>query len=728
MDGGGDIGGDMGDMGDRERTTDLPWLALPYAGGLGTFDPGTCNTTTTTTTTTTTHGSRTPTPRKTTSSTRTRTGDVFVHLEALETPTDLDGPSSWDTPSTAQGDDAGNRARGPRNGGGSQRVPGGQREDNNAALFSIDDHPRDRDPRAIANPNPNPNSNPNLNPNSNSNPNLTLHSNPHPTATDRDRDRGGNDGGADRVIHAATTIRTPGHRRRHGPRPKPRLKVQRPPGGSPTTKNGQMEESDDEPGDDGRGEDEDDDHGGKRSTTGYAEAEAGEEGEEEDEDEEEEDFTFTFIPWHTLHFSHLLGKGAYGEVWAAYWDTAGVKGEGGEMRPVAVKTLRHSPDAGPVAMGMAAGVVSGHPELEYYVRDAHDRPCCPAPSPGLFNPGHPGHPDHPGHRPPNPDSRPVDAIDFDVEVGHIVPKPVPVPVPVSLSTPVPPSPSPPSPSSPPIPVVVLPAPSPESLACRRSIETELHLLTQLSHPRIVSCYGGGLEPHPFVVMAWLKRGSLETWITQMMTATITTNNPSESPGRRPRPRPRPLPFRPRLSYRSTLGLAIDVAGALAYLHPSGVVHRDLKPANILIGDDGHATIADFGISRLRDPDHSTRFQLTRNDGTPLYMAPEVLQSRIITDKCDIYSLGIVLIEMYSGIPAWRDLRDPIQVVFQVCVAGKRPDIPAETPAPLRRLLSRMVHENPLERPSAADVLLEASRLLDAEERARKARGKKGIWY
>lgn len=101
----------------------------------------------------------------------------------------------------------------------------------------------------------------------------------------------------------------------------------------------------------------------------------------------------------------------------------------------------------------------------------------------------------------------------------------------------------------------------------------------------------------------------------------------------------------KLALPRALGLAEEIAEALGYAHEQGVTHRDIKPGNILITQDGHAKIADFGIAKL----NLAHFTIPgRVLGTPAYMAPEQLTGEGCDGRSDLFSLGVILYAMVTG--------------------------------------------------------------------------------
>jgi len=129
---------------------------------------------------------------------------------------------------------------------------------------------------------------------------------------------------------------------------------------------------------------------------------------------------------------------------------------------------------------------------------------------------------------------------------------------------------------------------------------------------------------------------------------------------------RPLPE--QLNERSILRVLDDVLSGLAALHAKGIVHRDLKPSNILLDDTGRAVLSDLGVAHVSDPDLAKRLGETRTSdptlvhgspfvGTPRYAAPEQLTGDAITPATDIYSLGVVIEQLFgTRIPLrWRPL-------------------------------------------------------------------------
>ncbi len=119
--------------------------------------------------------------------------------------------------------------------------------------------------------------------------------------------------------------------------------------------------------------------------------------------------------------------------------------------------------------------------------------------------------------------------------------------------------------------------------------------------------------------------------------------------------PLPLPRALRFSH--------DIAAGMAVAHEAGVIHRDLKPANILIDDQSTLKIVDFGVAAVQREGDT---QLTKTGyviGSPKYMAPEQILGKEIDPRSDIYSLGILMYEMTTGIPPYSR-GDHMAVMYQ----------------------------------------------------------------
>jgi predicted Ser/Thr protein kinase len=100
-----------------------------------------------------------------------------------------------------------------------------------------------------------------------------------------------------------------------------------------------------------------------------------------------------------------------------------------------------------------------------------------------------------------------------------------------------------------------------------------------------------------------------------------------------------------------VGIAIEIAGALAAAHAQGIVHRDLKPENVMVSPSGAVKILDFGVARMPAPVLENGKRLTETGtivGTPGYMAPEQVKGHDADARSDIFALGVVLYEMATG--------------------------------------------------------------------------------
>lgn len=123
------------------------------------------------------------------------------------------------------------------------------------------------------------------------------------------------------------------------------------------------------------------------------------------------------------------------------------------------------------------------------------------------------------------------------------------------------------------------------------------------------------------------------------------------------PDSKPMDFRKALKYSN------DIATGMAVAHQAGVIHRDLKPANILVNTDGLLKIVDFGVAAAAS---SGDTQLTKTGyviGSPKYMAPEQILGKKVDEKADVYSVGVIMYEMVTGIPPYSR-GDHMSVMYQ----------------------------------------------------------------
>ena len=212
---------------------------------------------------------------------------------------------------------------------------------------------------------------------------------------------------------------------------------------------------------------------------------------------------------------------------------------------------------------------------------------------------------------------------------------------------------------------------------------------RLHHPGIVSVFDVGENPEnqdPYIVLEYVPGETLNRILA----------------------RERKLPL------TKALKLTEELADALDYAHTQGVVHRDIKPANILITEDGHAKIADFGIAKL----NLAHFTLPgRVLGTPAYMAPEQLSGEGCDGRSDLFSLGVILYVMSTGMSPFQG-DSATTVCFKVAnrepVAASALDL--DLPPQLDAVISRAIAKNPKERYQSGSEFAEDLRQLQRNYR------------
>ena len=160
-----------------------------------------------------------------------------------------------------------------------------------------------------------------------------------------------------------------------------------------------------------------------------------------------------------------------------------------------------------------------------------------------------------------------------------------------------------------------------------------------------------------------------------------------------------------VALKRAVKFAVDIATGMAVAHQAGIVHRDLKPANVLIDNDLLLKIVDFGVAAAQTQGDT---QLTKTGyviGSPKYMAPEQILGKKVDERADIYSLGVIMYEMFSGVPPYSR-GDHMSVMYQHVQGKARPpiEINKDLPMELNNLVMKCMSLDKAKRAQSMDEL------------------------
>jgi serine/threonine-protein kinase len=227
---------------------------------------------------------------------------------------------------------------------------------------------------------------------------------------------------------------------------------------------------------------------------------------------------------------------------------------------------------------------------------------------------------------------------------------------------------------------------------------EAQTIGRLSHSSIAQLYDVNTDAAgtPFLVMEFVSGNSLEQVVAQS-----------------------PVPFAKAAVWTA------DLASALSFAHRAGIIHGDVKPSNIRITEDDKVKLVDFGVARFASQSSGSDRVL----GTPAYLSPEQIEGRKQDGRSDLFSLGVVLYEMLTGVRPFSgdslgDVCAQILTVEPVAPSKRNPGVPAA----FDRILARCLAKDPDERYQSGRDLARALYLVARCEARLSPQPKRPYWF
>uniref|UniRef100_A0A8C8F045 Mitogen-activated protein kinase kinase kinase 7 n=2 Tax=Oncorhynchus tshawytscha TaxID=74940 RepID=A0A8C8F045_ONCTS len=216
----------------------------------------------------------------------------------------------------------------------------------------------------------------------------------------------------------------------------------------------------------------------------------------------------------------------------------------------------------------------------------------------------------------------------------------------------------------------------ESESERKAFIVELRQLSRVNHPNIVKLYGSCNIP-VCLVMEYAEGGSLYNVLHGA----------------------EPLPY---YTASHAMSWCFQCSQGVAYLHgmkPKALIHRDLKPPNLLLVAGGTVLkICDFGTAC------DIQTHMTNNKGSAAWMAPEVFEGSNYSEKCDVFSWGIILWEVITRRKPFDEIGGPAFRIMWAVHNGTRPPLIKSLPKPIESLMTRCWSKDPSQRPSMEEIV------------------------